>query len=212
MNLTLTLAALLSLFERYNHAIWPMQVLAYVLGLVALYLAIRPSRYSNRIILGVLSFMWLWTGLVFFLLYFGPVYTPAYAFGLLFILQGVLFLAGVLKPRLSFAFQGDLYSIVGILFVAYAMLGYPVVGYLLGHIYPQAPPFGLTPCPSGAFTFGLFLLTDRKVPRLFLVIPLLWALSGVLPVSIGILEDLGLITAGVLGTAMILYRDRRVQA
>jgi hypothetical protein len=33
-----------------------------------------------------------------------------------------------------------------------------------------------------------------------------------LPVSVGILEDLGLITAGVLGTAMILYRDRNAQA
>jgi hypothetical protein len=212
MNLTLSLAALLSTFEKYNLAIWPMQVLAYVLGLVALFFAIRPSKYSSRIIAGVLCFLWLWTGVVFFPLYFGPVYTPAYAFGLLFILQGLLFLASVLKPRLSFAFQGDVYSIVGILFVAYAMVGYPGFGYFLGHIYPQTPPFGLTPCPGIIFTFGLYLLTDKKVPRLFLVIPLLWGLGGVLPVSVGILEDLGLITAGVLGTAMILYRDRNAQA
>jgi hypothetical protein len=134
MNLTLSLAALLSTFEKYNLAIWPMQVLAYVLGLVALFFALRPSKYSSRIIAGVLCFLWLWTGVVFFPLYFGPVYTPAYAFGLLFILQGLLFLASVLKPRLSFAFQGDAYSIVGILFVAYAMLGYPLFGYFLGHI------------------------------------------------------------------------------
>ena len=55
---------------------------------------------------------------MFFLLRFAPVYTPAYAFGLLFIIQGVLFLVTVLKPRLSFGFKGDPYSIVGILFIA----------------------------------------------------------------------------------------------
>jgi hypothetical protein len=211
VNLTLTLPQLLATFEKYNLAIWPMQVLAYVLGLVALFFAIKPSRYSSRIITGILSFLWLWTGIVFFPLYFGPVYTPAYAFGLLFIVQGALFLVSVVKSRLSFAFEGDVYPIVGLLFIAYAMLGYPAVGYLLGHIYPRTPPFGLTPCPGTIFTFGLFLLTDKKVPKLFLVIPLLWALGGVMPVSVGILEDVGLITAGILGTAMIVYRDSKVQ-
>jgi len=211
MNLTLTLQTLLATFEKYNLAIWPMQVLGYVLGLVAVVFAIKPGKYSSRIITGVLSFLWLWTAIWFYLLYFGPVYTPAYVFGLLFSIQGVLFLASVLKPRLSFGFKGDVYSIVGLLFIAYAMIGYPVVGYFLGHGYPQSPPFGLTPCPAAVFTFGLFLLTDKKVPRLFLVIPLIWALGGFLPVSIGILEDIGMIIAGVLGTAMILCRDRKTQ-
>jgi hypothetical protein len=210
MNLTLTLPQLLATFERYNLAIWPAQLLAYVLGLVALWFVIKPGRYSNRIIAGILSFLWLWTGIVFFPLYFAPVYTPAYAFGLLFIIQGLAFLASLLRPRLSFAFKGDVCSIVGLLFIAYAMIGYPAVGYFLGHIYPQTPPFGLTPCPGTIFTFGLFLLTDKKVPKLFLIIPLLWALGGVLPVSVGILEDVGLITAGVLGTVMIVYRDRKM--
>ena len=211
MNLTLTLAPLLATFEKYNLAIWPMQVLAYVLGLVALFFAIRPSRYSGRIVSGILCFLWLWTGVVFLPFYFGPVYTPAYAFGVLFIIQGFLFLASVLRPRLSFGFKGDVYSIVGLLLIAYAMVGYPLVGYSLGHIYPQTLPFGLTPCPATVFTFGLLLLTDKKVPRPFLVIPLLWGLGGVLPVSVGILEDIGLILAGVLGTALILYRDRKPQ-
>jgi hypothetical protein len=120
-----------------------------------------------------------------------------------------MFFANMLKPRISFRFKVDLYSIVGIVFVAYAMIGYPVFGYYLGHLYPQSPPFGLTPCPTAAFTFGLLLLTDKKVPWLILVIPLLWAVGGVIPVSIGILEDIGLILAGVLGTALLVYRDRK---
>ncbi len=109
---------------------------------------------------------------MFFLLHFGPVYTPAYAFGLLFIIQGVLFLVSVLKPRLSFGFKGGAYSIEGILFIAYAMVGYPVLGYFLGHMYPQSSFLVGFACPTTILTFGLLLLTDKKVPKLFLAIPL----------------------------------------
>jgi len=91
------------------------------------------------------------------------------------------------------------------------MVGYPVVGYILGHIYPRALPFGLAPCPTTVFTFGLFMLTDKKIPKPFLVIPLLLSISAIVPVSIGILEDIGLIIAGLVGTPMLLLRDRKSQ-
>ena len=208
MNMTLTLELLLNTFEKYNIDIWPMQIFAYLLGIGALFFAIKRTQNSNRIVAGILSFLWLWTAFGFFFLYFGPVYSPAYAFGGLFIIQGVLFLVSTIKPKISFGFRGGVYSIVGFLFIAYAMVGYPVVGYFLDHTYPQSPPFGLTPCPATIFTFGLLLLTDKKVPKLLLVIPLLWALGGIMPVSVGILEDIGLIISGVVGTALILYRDR----
>lgn len=211
MNMTFTLEQLLAVFEKYNLAIWPMQVLAYLVGIVAVYFALKPSKQSNKIIAGILAFLWLWTGIAFFIFFFGPVYVPAYAFGGLFIIQGILFLATMQKPRISFGFKGDLNVIVGVLFITYAMLGYPLVGMLLDHNYPQSPPFGLTPCPLGVFTFGLFLLTDKKVPKLFLVIPLLWALGGFMPVSVGVLEDIGLIIAGITGTIMLVIRDRQVQ-
>ncbi len=209
MNMELTLAGLLATFERYNLDIWPMQVLAYLFGIVALFFAFRRMGYSNRITIGVLAILWLWTGIGFFLLYFAKVYTPAYAFGGLFIIQAAIFLVDLFKPRISHAFKPDIYPIVGILFIAYAMVGYPLVGYLIGHQYPQAPPFGLSPCPLVVFTFGLFLLTDKKVPKLYLVIPLLWAIGGIMPVSVGIYEDIGLILSGILGTILILYRDRK---
>jgi hypothetical protein len=210
MSLIPTLPELLAIFERYNLAIWPMQVLAYALGLAALSLAIKPSRYSSRTIAGILSFLWLWIGVVFYPLYFAPAY-PLASPGVLFIMQGALFLATVVVPRLSFGFRGGIYGVAGLLFVAYAMIGYPVVGYLLGHIYPQSPPFGLAPCPTTAFTFGLLLLTDKRVPAFFLIIPLLAALGAVTALSVGIFEDLGLIIGGALATAMILYRDRQAQ-
>ncbi len=71
------------------------------------------------------------------------------------------------------------------------------------------PPFGLTPCPLVVFTFGLLLLTNTKVPKSLFVIPFLWSVSGFIPVYIGIWEDGGLIIAGILGTIMIIRRDKK---
>jgi len=209
MNMELTLDGLLATFERYNLDIWPMQVLAYLLGIAALFFTFKRTGYSIKIITGSLLLLWLWTGIGFFLLYFGKVYTPAYVFGGLFIIQPIIFEVDLFRPRVSYAFKPDIYGIVGILMIAYAMVGYPLVGILIGHHYPLTPPFGLTPCPLAVFTFGLFLLTDKKVPVLHLIIPLLWAIGGIIPVSVGIYEDIGLILSGILGTILILDRDRK---
>jgi len=91
------------------------------------------------------------------------------------------------------------------------MIGYPVVGHFMGYEYPLTLPFGLVPCPTTVFTFGLFMLSDRKVPRYFLVIPILFTVSAGVSVSRGVREDVGLIVAGVVGTALMLIRDSKKQ-
>jgi len=206
--LPFTVEDLLGVFETYNHAIWPMQVVAYALGVIAVVLVGRQTAHSNRTIAGILAFLWLFSA-GFFVFALVPIYTPAYAFGALFIVQAGIFLACAIKPRLSFAIASDVYSVFGVLFIAFAMIGYPVLGYFIGHRYPQSPPFGLTPCPLSVFTFGLLLLTESRVPKWILAIPFLYALGGILPVSIGVIEDLAMLIGGVTGTAMILYRNAK---
>jgi hypothetical protein len=207
MNGSLTTDQILSTFEAYNLEIWPMQAAAYLLGIVALFFAVKRTQGSSRIVWAILSFLWVWTGLVFCMFYFGPVFTPGYVMGVLMIIQGALLFAGAMQPKVTFHCRANLYSVMGILFIAYAMIGYPLVGHLMGHTYPRTLPFGLVPCPTTAFTFGLLMLADVKVPKHLLVIPILFAIGAVVPILLGILEDVGLLVAGVLGTAMILYRD-----
>jgi hypothetical protein len=55
MNGFLTLEQLLRLFQQYNLAIWPMQVLAYGLAALALFLALKRTTQSDRIIGGILD-------------------------------------------------------------------------------------------------------------------------------------------------------------
>jgi hypothetical protein len=211
MNNSLTNVQILAAFESYNLDIWPMQAVAYLLGIVALFFAVKRTQGSGKITSAIVSFLWLWTGIVFCMFYFGPVFALGYGMGVLMIIQGVLFFADALRPRLSFHLGLNVYSIFGILFIAYAMLGYPLVGHFVGHDYPRALPFGLVPCPTTVFTFGLFMLSDKRVPIYFLIIPILFTIGAVVPVSRGVLEDIGLMVAGVVGTVMILYRDSKRQ-
>ena len=104
--------------------------------------------------------------------------------------------------------RGGPVAVVGGLAVLYAMLVYPLLGIVFGHSFPYAPMFGVAPCPMVIFTFGLLLWTRPRVPRYLLAIPFLWSLLGFsAALSLGIREDFGLLVAGLLGTAIVLWRD-----
>jgi hypothetical protein len=210
MSLPFTQDQFLNVFQNYNNAVSPMQIVFVLLGLTAIYLAARRQSQSDRIIAAILSFFWLWMAVVYHLIFFTAINPAAYLFAFLFALQGALFIfAGLLKGSLSFRYTKNVYGITGAFLLAYALAIYPMLGYLFGHSYPNSPTFGL-PCPTTIFTFGLLLWTDRRVPIYVLVIPLLWSFLGASAASsLGIFEDLGLFVAGVVATVMIVIRNRR---
>jgi hypothetical protein len=209
MNLPFTVEQFLRVFERYNLAIWPMHVVVYLLALVAIGLAVRPVGGGNRAIAAILASLWLWMGIVYHGLFFSQINPAAIGFGALFIIQGVLFLwAGVVRPGLVFQARFDGGGLLGGAFIVFAMLVYPIIGTLLGHGYPQSPSFGVAPCPTTIFTFGLLVWTAARVPKYLLVIPLLWSFIGFsAALTLGVREDTGLLVAGLVGTAVLVWRD-----
>ncbi len=213
MSLPFTTEQFFSVFEKYNLAVWPMQIVLVLIAILAIILSIRKKNQSNSGISIILVFFWLWVGIVYHLGFFTSINKAAYFFGVLYIVQGLLFLfVGGLKRKLSFKFEFNFYGIVGSFFILYALVIYPCLGYLLGHVYPKNPTFGL-PCPTTIFTFGLLLWTDKKVPKYVLAIPLVWSIIGFgAALSLGVKEDYGLLIAGVLGSIPIIVRDRRVDA
>jgi len=130
----------------------------------------------------------------------------------LFILQSLLFFVlGVVKSKLTFKFKTNIFGITGILFILYALIVYPILGYIFGHIYPEAPTFG-APCPTIIFTFGLLLLVPVKIPKYLLIIPLIWSLIGFsAAVNLQIKEDFGLVVAGIVGTILIFVKDKNMK-
>lgn len=208
--LSFNLEEFLLVLESYNLAIWPLQIVAYILGITALVFSFKPTKHSPKIVLAILSILWLFIGIVFCLFYWAPS-KFAYIFGILCILQGLLFLYGIKKSDIEIDYRINTYTLIGILFIIYAIIGYQIFGYYLGHIYPKFFAFGLVPCPTTIFTFGLFLVINKKVPTKYLVIPFIIALGGFLAAYHGIFEDIGLVIVGILGTVLIILRDGKVE-
>ncbi|MBU0508405.1 hypothetical protein KKH27_06165 [bacterium] len=210
MNLPFTVDEFLALFESYNRAIWPAQAMGYALGVLATGLALWRSRAGDRIVVAVLALMWLWTGVVYHIFFFSEINRAAFAFGAAFVLQSVLLAVyGVFQNELRFRVRPSSYGVIGGFFILYAMLIYPLIGLRLGHVYPQSPMFGVSPCPVTIFTFGLLLWAEPPVPRMVMFLPFVWSVIGfVAALHLGILEDIGLLAAGVAGSLMIIHHER----
>ncbi|MBE0652183.1 MAG: hypothetical protein IH594_00195 [Bacteroidales bacterium] len=210
MLIPFTLKDFLEMVEIYNTTFWPMPILAYAIAFLALFFCFKKKSYSGKIVSGVLAFFWLWTGIVFNFLYFSKLFPSATVFAILFTIQGILFLlTGVFRQNLSFRVKPDIYGIIGGIFIAYALFGYPSLEYLLGRGYPQLLSFGIVPCPTATFTLGLLLWSDKKLPGFIIIIPVLYAISGIVPIYLGIIEDTGLVIAGVLTAIFIFYRNHK---
>ena len=209
MALPFTPEQFLGTIQQYNLSVFPMQIVLLILAIVSIFLIFKQVKNSNKIITGILAFFWLWIGIVYHLIFFTSINKAAYLFGVLFIIQGLLFLFVGLKDKLSFRFRKDVFGITGSIFVLYSIIIYPILNYVFGHWWPSNPTFGL-PCPTTIFTFGLLLWTNKKVPKYILIIPLLWALIGMsAAINLGIWEDLGLIVAGLFGVILLWIRDRK---
>jgi hypothetical protein len=214
MILPFTLEEFLAVFVRYNQAIWPTQVVAYALGVAAVVLAFRHRSYSGRTISGILATFWLVTGALYHLTFFRAISPAATIFGALFIVQAFVFVwIGVARGTLTFTPDRGLRSLIGVFFVLYSMVLYPLLGFAFGHVYPAAPVFGVAPCPVTIFTFGLLLWSGARTPKWVMAVPLLWAAIGLAAsVSLGMHEDLGLVVAGVTTATLLLSRHTAHQS
>lgn len=189
----------LGLFEQYNAAVWPAQPVAYALGLLVLLSALKPYKGSGRLIAAVLAAAWIWNGVAYHMLHFATLVWAAWAFGFLFVVQGLMFLGtGVLRGRLAFRFEGGVTGWIGIGMALFAMAAYPLIGVLAGQGLPRIPAFGLAPGPTAIFTLGVLLMAAPRVPLHLLVIPLLWSIvGGAVAWQLDIPQDLALPAAAV---------------
>ena len=200
----------LLVLESYNLAIWPIQIVAYFLVALALFFLFKRTNYSTKIVFAILSIFWLFNGIVFCFIYWSPSHFFGYIFGVFCVIQGFLFLYSSKRTDIAFGSSDKTYTLAGLLFIFYAIIGYQIFGYFLGHVYPIFFPAGLVPCPTTILTFGIFLIINNKIPPQYFVIPLLISLGGFLAAYNGIYEDIGLILAGIFGTILIKRRVSQV--
>jgi hypothetical protein len=200
----------LAVFASYNASIWPVQIIAYLLAAVAVVFVFRPGPATDRFISTVLALFWVWTGVAYHWLFFSAINKAAYLFGALFVAQGVfLAVVGTFQGRLRFGFRSSVQHWIGLALLVYATLVYPMIGILAGHGYAELPLLGVTPCPVTIFTFGILLLGTKPVPRLVLVVPLIWSvIGGSAAVLLDIPQDGLLLVSGLIFIPLIMFSNR----
>lgn len=210
MNLPFSLTDFLNVFKDYNQSVFPLQVVFYFIAFLCVYILFTGIKNLNRKVSIVLSFFWLWMGIVYHIIFFSEINKAAYIFGGLFILQGLMFAGcGLIRKKLSFEYTKSAAKNAGIVLIAYALIIYPVLGTLLGHAYPYSPTFGL-PCPTTIFTFGILLFANKKMPMHLLIIPLLWSVVGfTAALNLTIYEDIGLLVAGLTAFVLLMISNRK---
>jgi Family of unknown function (DUF6064) len=205
MNPPFTIEQFLGVFVAYNAAIWPAQIVAYILGIVAVSALWMERSIVTGLILSILAVLWAWNGIGYHFLFFAQINPAAKLFAGLFMLQAFLFaVSGVVANAVHFEPDRSLRSIAGATFIIYAMFVYPILGLWAGHGLMKGPMFGVAPCPTIIFTIGMLLLARGPWVIWLSIIPFLWSLVGLAAAAqLGIPEDLGLAVAGLVLVAVL---------
>lgn len=211
MRIPFTTAQFFEVIEKYNAAVFPLQIVIGILGILCLYLLYSKNKIRNTFIGSFLGFLWIWIGIAYHLLFFTGINKAAYLFGSLFILQGILFLLNTFsRNKLVFEFEWKPKDYIGYFFILYGLVIYPVISYFVEGSIDKTIVLGL-PCPSTILTFGFLMLTTSKLPKYLLIIPSLWAIVGLgAALSLGIYQDLMMLVAAIAAFLILSRRKPRL--
>lgn len=208
MKMPFTTEQFLSVFEHYNHALFPGQFFILALGILSIVL-IHIQRTSKNMLIGsILGLLWIWVGAVYHLGFFADINPVARFFGAVFILQGLLIMYAALQNRLHFSFSNNASDYTGYFFMLFGIIIYPLIGLSMLGEPLKIISLGL-PCPTTIFTFGLFIMARSHFPKYLLIIPTLWAIVGLsAAVNFGIYQDFMLIIAAISALLIILTEKK----
>jgi Family of unknown function (DUF6064) len=163
------------LFELYNVAIWPAQILALALGIA---IVVLWRRGNGRAIAAILAACWLWVAWAYLLTRYDTINLAARYFAVGFAVEAALLVwIGVVRNRLLLLPEAHM-SRIGLGMFVFALAVQPLVGALVGRGWLQAEIFGIAPDPTAVATLGVLLAAARP-PWALLVVPLVWcAISG----------------------------------
>lgn len=157
------------LFERLNAALWPLGLVALLIGLWMLALSWRGR--SRARVAALLAIVWCLVAYVFHYRLYSTIMLAGNRFGQLFVLEGLLLGGWAYLARQAEdgrPWRGGVY-LAGI-----GMALWPFIAPLTGRNWKGAELFGLAPDPTAVVTIGLLLAI--RAPKGLLILPGLWCL------------------------------------
>jgi hypothetical protein len=140
------------LFELYNAAIWPLQILALALGAAIFGLLLGGVAWRGRAIAAILAACWLWVAWAYFLQRYDTINWAASYFAAGFAAEAMLISwTGIIRDRLVFRSGRDAAGKAGRCILLFALVVFPLIGPLVGRPWTQVEVFGVTPDPTSAY-------------------------------------------------------------
>ncbi len=189
--------------------IFPIQFLFLLLVIIAILFLYSKSDYKDQMIIDVLGFIWIWAGFVYYILSFAIVNrAAAYAYGAVFILQGLFFFVELTRKKLQFSLKRSLQDYIGYFFIVYGLIIYPAVSLLYVENVNEIISVGL-PGPTAMITFGFLMLTTPNSPRYLLILPSVWSLMSVgIALNYALYQHYLVLLTAIVANVYLLRRKR----
>ena len=160
-------------FELYNHAIWPLHLIAIVFSLVIFFALWEKPVWAGRVIAVLLTLSWVWVAWAFLYANFYQIHVVANWYALGFVLQaGLIIWYGLIKNRFTLAEESRNKINIGLVLIFISLILYPFIALITGRSWLQFEMFSLTPDPTVLATLAIFVLC--KASRVLYVIPIIW--------------------------------------
>lgn len=202
-----------SISGAYNSAIFPMQIITMVTGIVLThFLFAKPNTKINSLMKAYLAFTFAWNGIVFFLI-FGKELPGTFLGAPLFIVTAALFAIDIFTKKTEFKLpDARWHKYLTVFWILCAFL-YPLIGLPLGHYYPKTCIFGVFPCPTTVFALALLAAAIPKVDKKVYILLLLWALPafGKCLGALDLYEDCILFWTGIYALIILIKNWKRLE-
>lgn len=197
------------LFELYNAAIWPGQILALIVGVAVAALSWTGKRWHARAALVLLAACWLWVAWGYHFTRYATINWAAVYLAAAFAAEALLLLTFALAGRFPATAQTDAGALIGFGLLALALAVHPLIGPILGRAWSQIEIFGLAPDPTVVATLGAILSISARLRWTLLPIPIAWcALSGATQGTMGSPDAAIMPLAAAVAIVGILPRPR----
>lgn len=162
-------------FELYNHAIWPLHLIAIVFSLVIIYTLWKKPAWAGRLNAVLLTVSWVWVAWAFLYERFYQIHVVANWYALGFVLQaGLITWYGVIKNQFALFVQSQPRINIGLVLLFISLIIYPFIAFITGRSWLQFEMFSLTPDPTVLATLAILYLC--KVSSVLYVVPIIWLL------------------------------------
>lgn len=162
-------------FELYNHAIWPLHLIAIVFSLVIIYALWKKPAWAGRLNAVLLTVSWVWVAWAFLFERFYQIHMVANWYALGFVLQaGLITWYGVIKNQFALFVQSQPRINIGLVLLFISLIIYPFIAFITGRSWLQFEMFSLTPDPTVLATLSILYLC--KVSSVLYVVPIIWLL------------------------------------